>query len=866
MEVIQSPSPRVTVDGKFFRLGDRKFYVKGLTYGPFAPNEQNEMFPSSRQVERDFKQIREVGANLLRVYYVPPRWFLDLAAREELKLLIDIPWSSHLCFLDSDASRANARQVVREAVTACQRHPAVFAFSVVNEIPAEVARWSGVRRITAFIEELVDVARSVDPEALRTFASFPPTEYLRPQNVDFYCFNVYLHRRDAFEGYLARLQMQADSKPLILGEFGIDSFREGERQKSEMLAWQIESTFRSGLAGTVLFSYTDDWFRGGHQIEDWAFGLTTRRREPKGSFRAVQRQFRAAPYFPPPRAPKVSVVVASYNAARTLPACLDSLERLRYPDYEVILVDDGSTDTTPQIAQSHPGVRYLRQDNHGLSVARNTGIAAAKGEVVAFTDADCRADEDWLHYLVGDLLAHDFVGIGGHNFLPPDDSLIAAAVLVSPGGPTHVMLTDREAEHVPGCNMAFYKWALDEIGGFDPVFRKAGDDVDVCWRLQERGHRIGFSPAGFVWHYRRSTVPAYLKQQGGYGEAEALLARKHPEYFNFFGGGIWRGRIYAASRFGITLQPSVIYHGIFGSGFFQKLYTPEPAFLLMLFTSMEYHALVTLPLAVFSVSLYWLWPVAAASLALSLGVCAVAAAQAELPAKKRRLWSRPLVALLFFLQPIIRGWARYQWRFAARSSRPTTFRRTAAAERLADPQSLESLQYWSKDGISRYAFLHKLLGKLEEEGWQYKIDTGWSDHDIEIFGSRWSRLRLITTTEELGRGERTLRCRLRATWSLLAKTAFWAAFGAELIVIGLLAPRQPWAWMLLLSLWLFGWFLEQERRSLQQLIVAFLDEVARENKLLKVPDQSKEPSTTAPKTETAGAAVTTTGHAPTAGS
>ena len=141
-------------------------------------------------------------------------------------------------------------------------------------------------------------------------------------------------------------------------------------------------------------------------------------------------------------------------------------------------------------------------------MARNTGIAAATGEIVAFTDSDCRADEDWLYYLVGDLLDSDFAGIGGHNFLPPEDSTIAAAVLVSPGGPAHVMLTDRQAEHIPGCNMAFYKWALDEIGGFDPIFRKAGDDVDVCWRLQQHGCKIGFRTPSTSRRLTSSRAPA----------------------------------------------------------------------------------------------------------------------------------------------------------------------------------------------------------------------------------------------------------------------------------------------------------------------------------------------------------------------
>ena len=845
------PSARPAIDGKFFRLAGEKFHIKGLTYGPFAPNDQNEMFCSRDQTARDFKQIRELGANLLRVYYPPPSWLLDLAEEHALKLLIDIPWAKHLCFLDSEKSKEEARAAVRRVVMDCNRHPAVFAYSVVNEIPAEIVRWSGVRKVTDFIEQLVEVAKGEDPDCLCTFASFPPTEFLRPQNIDFVCFNVYLHQRRSFESYLARLQMLAEDRPLVLGEFGIDSIREGEERKCETLRWQIESAFRGGLAGTVIFSFTDDWFRGGHQIVDWAFGVTTRARKLKPSFWTVRDLFQTAPYFPLSRAPKVSVVVASYNGARTLKACLDSLTRLNYPDYEIILVDDGSTDGTPEIARSFPGIRCVRQDNHGLSVARNTGIAAAAGEIVAFTDSDCRADEDWLHYLVSGLVSSEFVGMGGPNLLPPDDSCVAAAVLVSPGGPAHVMLNDREAEHVPGCNMAFYKWALEEIGGFDPVFRKAGDDVDVCWRLQERGYRIGFSPAGFVWHYRRSTVPAYLRQQAGYGEAEALLARKHPEYFNFFGGGIWRGRIYANSKFAVTLQSPVIYHGTFGSGFFQRLYTPEPASLLMLCTSLEYHVLVTLPLLVLSVSFESLLPVALTSLLISVTLCVVAALQAGVPRRQQRFWSRPLIALLFFLQPIVRGWARYKWRLTVQS-RPPVFKRPV--ERGEDWDAIENIRYWSDGGADRYSILHKIVTKLDAEGWQHKTDTGWNDYDVEIFGSRWSRLRLTTVTEELAGGKKIIRCRLAATWSLPARIAFWSACGVELLLIGWLAEAHPWAWMLLLTMSLFVFWLEQERRTLLLWIAAFLDEVAAEHGLLKLTARGEQGDRPAPTPDAHGVA------------
>ena len=844
---------RVVVDGKFFRLGERKFYVKGVTYGPFAPNARGETFAEPDQTARDFAQIVEhLGANVLRVYYVPPLWLLDLAAKFGLKLLVDVPWPKHLCFMDSSDAQAAARRVVRQAVEDTKGHPAIFAFSIVNEISAEIVRWSGAGRVEKFIDCLIDDAKSVDPHCLCTFTSYPPTEFLRPQNPDFVCFNVYLHNPAAHDRYLARLQTLADAKPLVLGEFGMDSIREGETHKCDFLAWQIEGTFRNGLAGAVVFSYTDDWFRGGMQIEDWAFGLTTRERRPKESFQAVQRQFQIAPYFPPPngafgpngfgsvdRAPrlqsasparvKVSVVVATYNGSRTLKACLDSLQRLNYPDFEVILIDDGSIDATPEVAKQFPSVRYVRQQNRGLSAARNAGIAASAGEIIAFTDDDCRADEDWLYYLVADLLRSDFVGIGGHNFLPPEDSPVAAAVMVSPGGPAHVMLTDREAEHIPGCNMAFYKWVLEEIGGFDPIFRKAGDDVDVCWRLQERGYKIGFSHAGFVWHYRRSTVKAYLKQQAGYGEAEALLAQKHPEFFNPLGGGIWRGRIYNAAKAGVVLGRPVIYHGLFGSGFFQRLYTPEAALPLMLCASLSYYTFINLPLWIVSAYANFLFPVALASTSLSLAVCVAAAAQAQLPLHKRRFWSRPLVALMFCLQPLVRGWARFKWRLRARGSRDL---RLPEISMSADAPS--AVCYWSNGSFDRFHFLNAVQASLEHYSCAFDPDTGWEKHDLEITGNLWCRLHLTTVTEELELGKKNLRCRLDIFWPFWTKLIFVLIAAAEVILIASFAEQIPWLWLLPVTLPLLGWFITEQGYDFRTALVRILDETARSHDLVKL--------------------------------
>jgi GT2 family glycosyltransferase len=837
MSVAVSTPKRVSVDGKFFRLGAKKFYAKGVAYGPFAPAGEggDPGFATPEQSARDLDQIHDLGANLVRVYEVPPKWFLDLAEERQIKVLVGIPWNQHLCFLDSTQQRAEALAAVRRAVFACGRHPAVFAFSVANEIAPDIVRWSGAQAVADFIDELAGEARRADPDCLCTFTNYPTTEFLRPRSVDFVCFNVYLHQETAFKSYLSRLQMLADSKPLLLGEFGIDSLREGEARKCEMLQWQIEGAFRGGLAGAVVYTFSDDWWKDGRQIEDWQMGLTTRERQPKPAFGTVQKAFAAAPFFPLRRHPKVSVVVASYNGDRTLKTCLESLLRLNYPDYEVILVDDGSTDTTSQIAFLYPQVRYIRLErNEGLSAARNAGIAAAAGEIVAFTDSDCRADEDWLYYLVGDLLSSNFVAVGGPNLLPPEDSPVAAAVMASPGGPAHVMLTDRQAEHIPGCNMAFLRWALAEVGGFDPIFRLAGDDVDLCWRLQQAGYKIGLSPAAFVWHYRRRTVRAYLRQQHGYGEAEALLVRKHPECFNSLGGSVWRGRIYATANFGVRLRRSIIYHGFFASAGFQSLYASEPAQTLMLCTTLEYHVLVVLPLWIVSTIFHYLLPLAITSLLVPVAVCATAGAQAELPKNRVRGWSRPLVALLYFLQPVVRGWARYRGRLLPHPARALPADNLDSIGLRQGRQSLDRVEYWSGEALNRLGWVADLLRRLEQCGWPHRADVGWSEYDIEIYDTRWTKLQIATVVEDRAQGKRLLRCRLRARWSLRAKVAFWSLAGLELAVLGVAGVGALWPWLLLLTLPLIAWLFRRQERRLQSILVVFLDDVAKEWKLAKL--------------------------------
>jgi O-antigen biosynthesis protein len=780
--VEQEVSDRIRRDGKFFRLRNEKFFVKGVTYGPFAPDKHDLPLPSRQQVSKDFQQMREMGANCLRIYHVPPRWMLDLAQDHGLKIFVDVCWPKNLTFVGDPQVSEMARNAVRDCARACGNHPALFAISVVNEIPPDIVRFCGGHKIEQFIDELIAIGKAEAPQCLFTFANFPTTEYLRPRNIDFVCFNVYLHDEQAFRNYLARLQMIAGDLPLLLGEYGVDTLRENsEEGQAQVLEKQVRAVFDEGCVGMFVFSFTDDWFVHGWQIDDWAFGLVRRDRSPKPAFDAVKKLYEHAPQLTDRKLPKVSVVICSYNGASTTESCLKSMERIRYPDYEVVFVDDGSTDNTQEILARFPWVKNIRQKNMGLSYARNVGMEAAAGEIVVYTDSDCEADEDWLYYLALALVRSGHTGMGGPNLIPDEGSWVADCVGLSPGGPTHVMIDDRTAEHVPGCNMAFYKWALKQINGFDSQFRKAGDDVDVIWRLQDLGYSIGFSPAAQVWHYRRNTIKAYLKQQRGYGEAEALLKYKHPEHFNSLGASHWRGKIYGGDAMGMRIGGDVIYHGVFGTGLFQTIYRRPASMIVMMMMSIEWHLLAGF-VAVLGLAFLPLLNIALLMFLTPIVLASIAAAQA--PRARHSHWlSRPLIAWLHYRQPISRGWARYSVRL---KKKVMVLRKEARGyerpQRLPfDPNDQNTLCYWSKEN-DRFVLLQQITREVRAAGWRMRVDSGWNTWDMEIYGSRYVNLQISTATEEHHGVGKLTRVRVRAGMSNFCK----ALLVASLILGGLL--------------------------------------------------------------------------------
>jgi GT2 family glycosyltransferase len=779
---------RVRIDGKFLARGRQRVRIHGVTYGPFAPAANGQPFPAPPLVRQDFAQMRAAGINSVRTYHVPPEWLLDLA--DEMGCLVfiglpwvDLPWRQHLSFLESRTKR-QARAFVRRAADLGANHSSTLAYCVGNEFPSDVLRWHGARRVERFLAELADVCRQADPCGLVTYASYPPTEYLDLSFADFATFNVYLHDRATFRRYLYRLQNLVGEKPLLLGELGMDTIRHGEEEQARFLADHVREAALMGLAGTFIFSWTDDWHTDGHPIEDWAFGITRADRSPKASHDLLREVFGRAPADLLAQTPRVSVVVCTYNGSRTLEQCLRSLLALDYPDYEVIVVDDGSTDNTRDILARFPRVRAIHQPNRGLSAARNVGLRAATGPIVAYTDSDCYADPDWLTHLVDHLARSGAAAVGGPN-LSPEEGRVAACVAAAPGQPTHVLESDQTAEHVPGCNMAFRREALEAINGFDPQYRKAGDDVDVCWRLQQAGYWITFAPGAFVWHHRRQTPRTYLRQQAGYGEAEALLRFKHPDKFNGRGEGKWRGVLYGPGLPGLRLAAPIIYRGTFSAGLFQSLYQPGPAHWAMLPGTLEWHAATAL---VGVVALLWplAWLAVGAMLALSLGVATLQATQARLPPQHAGFRSRCLVAALCYLQPLVRSWARYRTRlFSYRPPRPDPGHLEGRRERLP-LRGCRTVAYWTDQRYERTELLGLVVAYLNERGWGKVIDSGWSDWDLLVYCHPWTMVEVRTAQQDYGGRDRVICIRYQ-----LRPSGYLKALGALAVLAAGVAAGLP---------------------------------------------------------------------------
>jgi hypothetical protein len=359
----------------------------------------------------------------------------------------------------------------------------------------------------------------------------------------------------------------------------------------------------------------------------------------------------------------------------------------------------------------------------------------AHHEVVAYLDSDAYPTPEWPYFLSLGFDRPGTAGCGGPNVGPPKDGSAAERVSQAPGGPVHVLLDDDRAEHIPGCNMAFWRDTLVELGGFDPIFTTAGDDIDLCWRLLDHGDEIGYHPAALVWHHRRGSIRAYLRQQRGYGRSEALVETRHPARFTRLGSARWRGAIYG----GALAARESVYRGVLGAAPFQSIYRTGRTALTVAYQIGTPIVVFTLAAAVAGMSIGD-GPVAdAARVVAVLSVVflmslAFDSARRASPSRRMPLWRRLgfrlAVASMHLTQPLARLTGRSLSHRSARRGTPY------------DPTFLPGAPVQCRHGTMLFAFdgdrsatMRALLSYVSRSGIKTILGSSWDSHDAHLLPS-----------------------------------------------------------------------------------------------------------------------------------
>ena len=235
--------------------------------------------------------------------------------------------------------------------------------------------------------------------------------------------------------------------------------------------------------------------------------------------------------------PIVSVIVVTKNEEKHIGDCLESLMRQDYArgKYEVIVVDADSVDKTREIVGKYP-VKLIIDGYGTLGHQRNTGIKNARGKYVAFTDADCIADEAWLTRLAMAISNSppDTVAVGGPNLVMDDDPPFSKVVgymqetfLGSGGSPQAYKISTPKYDviSIPNCNAIYRKEILAEELYDNKI--GIGEDCDLNFRLRRKGYRFAYIPDAVVWHHRASNFRELVHKMFAYGKSSAVITRKH---------------------------------------------------------------------------------------------------------------------------------------------------------------------------------------------------------------------------------------------------------------------------------------------------------------------------------------------------
>lgn len=235
----------------------------------------------------------------------------------------------------------------------------------------------------------------------------------------------------------------------------------------------------------------------------------------------------------------VSIIVAVKNESKTIKSCIDSLLTLDYPEYEIIIVDNNSTDNTLDILQTYGDkIQILKHSTPGPSSCRNLGVKYSKGAFIAFIDGDCIASPNWLKELMKGFDLQDFGNIGsvgGSQKSPENDTYIGKIInlfFASVGFISDYVKSKSKGiikvSHNPSCNVIYKREVFDKLllGFHENLW--PGEDVEFDYRVVKQGYVILYNPEAVVYHYRHhDDFKGFFDMMAKYGEMQGRLVKMH---------------------------------------------------------------------------------------------------------------------------------------------------------------------------------------------------------------------------------------------------------------------------------------------------------------------------------------------------
>lgn len=240
-------------------------------------------------------------------------------------------------------------------------------------------------------------------------------------------------------------------------------------------------------------------------------------------------------------APEISIIIPVKNGMATIEKCVRSCALLEGPSFELVIIDDGSTDDTARTVNrlaaelSGLSLKLIQTPGEGPSKARNRGIAAAQGAFIAFTDGDCIVDRHWLIELKKCFDDATVSGAGGIQLSPEDESIFGRSVnefMGQVGFMTDYMKAGSgiggriDIDHNPTCNAMYRADVFVKVGGFLENLWP-GEDVELDYRVKQAGMRLVATPAAKVYHYRPATFRKFCRMMYSYGRVQAFLVKRY---------------------------------------------------------------------------------------------------------------------------------------------------------------------------------------------------------------------------------------------------------------------------------------------------------------------------------------------------